>query len=308
MAAQPAIIPVEEQDLDATVVLPVFNEEGHLLEEVDRIDAGLRNSPYSYEILIIDDGSTDGTGEILDGLEGRPGIRIIRLGVNRGSGYARKVGTRAARGEVVVWTDADMTYPNDRMADLVDELGGYEQVVGARTSEQGTHRWARVPAKWFIRRLAMYLTQTDIPDLNSGFRAFRRDVALPYLHLLPTGFSCVTTITMAFLANGHPVKYVPIDYEQRAGESKFHWRRDTGRYLLQVVRMIMTFNPLRVFLPIGGLLLLAAFGKTVYDVIDKDFRISSNAVILTIVSLQIVATGLIADLVARTSGNGDRHR
>lgn len=304
-AVQPAVVSDGHQDVDVSVVLPVFNEEGHLRAEVDRISAGLRGSAYTYEILIVDDGSTDGTAAILDDLEDRDDIRVMRLAVNRGSGYARKVGTRAARGAIVVWTDADMTYPNDRIVQLVDDLDGYEQVVGARRSEAGRHRWARVPAKWFIRRLAMYLTRTRIPDLNSGFRAFRREVALPHLHLLPTGFSCVTTITMAFLANGHPIRYVPIDYEQRAGESKFHWRRDTGQYLLQVVRMIMTFNPLRVFLPIGGILLAAAFGKIVYDVIDKDFRISSNAVILTIVSLQIVATGLIADLVARVSS--DRH-
>lgn len=283
---------------DVSVVLPVHNEVGHLEQEFERIKAALDGSDHSYEIIVVDDGSSDGSADIAAALDG---VRFIGLPINRGSGYARKIGTRAARGAVVVWTDADMTYPNDRIPWLVDELGPYDQVVGARTSEQGTHRWARVPAKWFIRRLASYLSQTRIPDLNSGFRAFKRDVALPYLHLLPTGFSCVTTITMAFLSNGHPVAYVPIDYKERAGESKFHWRRDTARYVLQVVRMIMTFNPLRVFLPLGAILLLMAMAKIGYDIVDKDFRISSNAVILTIVSLQVVATGLIADLVARTS-------
>lgn len=296
--------PVHEQDVDVTVVLPVFNEAGHLFDELDRIAAGFARSTYSYEIVIVDDGSTDGTSDLLDDAAARDHVRVIHLPVNRGSGYARRIGTQAARGHVVVWTDADMTYPNDRMPELVEALDDYDQVVGARTSEQGTHRWARVPAKWFVRRLAMYLTQTQIPDLNSGFRAFRREVALPYLRLLPTGFSCVTTITMAFLSNGHPVRYVPIDYQERAGRSKFHWRRDTARYLLQVVRMIMTFNPLRVFLPLSFLLLAMALGKIGYDIVDKDFRISSNAIILTIVSLQVFATGLIADLVARMSGPG----
>lgn len=288
--------------IDVTVVLPVYNEEGHIADEVRRIQKGLDDSEYTYELLVIDDGSEDGTPGVLAELDG---FRLITLPTNRGSGYARKIGTRAARGEVVVWTDADMTYPNDEIAALVDELGDYDHVVGARTSEEGTHRWARVPAKWFIRKLASYLVRTPIPDLNSGFRAFRREVALPYLYLLPQGFSCVTTITLAFLANGHTVRYVPIEYAQRAGRSKFHWWSDTGRYILQVIRMVMTFNPLRVFLPGGGLLLLFAVGKVFYDVFDKSGRITTNAIILTIVSFQVIAIGLLADLVARVAGHHD---
>ena len=160
-----------------------------------------------------------------------------------------------------MWTDVDMTYPNDEIPQLVKELEGYDHVVGARRTEEGTKRVLRVPAKWFIRKLACYLTETDIPDLNSGLRAFRRDVAMQYVHHLPAGFSCVTTMTMSFLANGYSVKYVPIDYFPRAGESKFHWWRDTKRYLLQVVRMTLSYNPLKVFLPIGGLLLVARVGQ-----------------------------------------------
>ncbi len=281
---------------DVSVVLPVYNEAGHIRAEIDRIVAALEESHHSFELLVIDDGSDDGTSELLD--EDGP-YRLIRLASNRGSGHCRKLGTRAARGEVVVWTDADMTYPNDTIPQLVDALGDFDQVVGARRSEEGSHRWARVPAKWFIRRLACYLSSTEIPDLNSGFRAFRREVALPYLHLLPQGFSCVTTITMSFLANGHTVEYVPIDYFERAGESKFHWRADTAKYALQVVRMIMTFNPLRVFMPVGLILLALAGGKLVFDVVDKAGRITTNAIILTVVSFQIVATGLLADLMVR---------
>jgi hypothetical protein len=202
---------------------------------------------------------------------------------------------------VVVWTDADMTYPNDEIPFLVESLGDYDQVVGARTSEQGTHKAFRVPAKWFIRKLACYLSRTDIPDLNSGFRAFRRQAALPHLHLLPNGFSCVSTLTLAFLTNGLTVKYLPIEYKARAGESKFHWRRDTARYLLQVVRMITSFNPLRVFMPVGLTMLAVALGKGIYDLFAHDLRITANAIILTFTSLQLLAIGLLADLVVRVT-------
>ena len=297
--AQPV---VEPEVLDVTVVLPVYNEKGHLVEEIDRIRAALAASGKSFEILVVDDGSDDGSGEQLRTVDG---IRLLQFHQNRGSGSARKAGTRAARGRVVVWTDADMTYPNHRIPELVDELDGWDQVVGARTSEQGTAKAARVPAKWIIRRLASYLTGTRIPDLNSGLRAFRADVARQYLHLLPPGFSCVTTITMAFLANGYSVKYVPVEYRERAGTSKFHWWHDTKRYLIQVIRLVLSYNPLKIFLPLGLLLGATGVAKLVYDVVDKDFRVTTSTLVLLLATFQVLAIGLLADLVVRLAKRGD---
>jgi polyisoprenyl-phosphate glycosyltransferase len=293
MPEQPA-----SEELDVTVVLPVYNEAGHVIDEVARIRTALDSSSYSYEIVVVDDGSDDESGAELRQLDG---IRLIQFAKNRGSGSARKAGTHAARGRVVVWTDADMTYPNERIPELVKELDGHDQVVGARTSEQGTAKLARVPAKFLIRKLASYLTQTKIPDLNSGLRAFRKDVASQYLHMLPPGFSCVTTITMVFLANGYSVKYVPIEYAPRAGRSKFHWWRDTKLYLLQMVRMVLTYNPLRVFLPLALGLIVLGMGKLGYDAVDKDFRLATNTLLIFFAAFQLLVVGLLADLVVRVS-------
>ena len=290
-------------ELDVSVVLPVYNEKGHLREEIDRIRAALDASRYSYEIVVIDDGSDDGSEIELPDI---PDIRLIRHPQNRGSGAARRTGTSAARGRVVVWTDVDMTYPNDEIPQLVAQLDGYDQVVGARRSEEGTHKLFRVPAKAMIRRLASYLTETEIPDLNSGLRAFRRDVGMQYVHHLPAGFSCVTTLTMSFLANGYSVKYVPIDYSPRAGRSKFHWWRDTKRYLLQVVRMSLSYNPLKVFMPLGLLLLAGGIAKLVYDWSTRDFRLAANTLLLLFAALQVIAMGLLADLVVRVSKPRDQ--
>ncbi len=299
----PAQAAVDADDvLDVTVVLPVYNEKGHLVEEIDRIRRALAASGKTFEILVVDDGSNDGSGEQLRTIDG---IRLLQFRQNRGSGSARKAGTRAARGRVVVWTDADMTYPNERIPELVDELEGWDQVVGARTSEQGTAKAARVPAKWVIRTLASYLTETRIPDLNSGLRAFRADVARQYLHLLPPGFSCVTTITMAFLANGYSVKYVPIEYRERAGTSKFHWWRDTKRYLIQVIRLVLSYNPLKIFLPVGLLLGATGVAKLLYDIVDKDFRVATSTLVLLLATFQVLAIGLLADLVVRLAKRGD---
>ncbi len=170
---------------EVSIVLPVHNERDHLGREIERIQAAMDASPYSYEVIVVDDGSSDGSAEELAGIEG---IRLIHFSQNRGVGAARKAGTHAAEGRVVVWTDVDMTYPNDAIPQLVKELEGSDQVVGARTSEQGNAKAFRVPAKWFIRKLASYLVRMPIPDLNSGFRAFRRDVGRQYLHMLPAGF------------------------------------------------------------------------------------------------------------------------
>ena len=287
----------DDATIDVSVVLPVYNEVGHLAQEVKRIRTALETSGRSFEIIVVDDGSNDGSGEALEGI---PGIRLIRFRTNRGSGSARKAGTTAARGRVVVWTDCDLTYPNEDIPRLVDTLDeGWDQVVGARTSEQGTHRALRVPAKWLIRRLASYLTDTKIPDLNSGLRAFRRDVGTQFLHLLPTGFSCVTTITMTFLANGYSVRYVPIDYFPRAGRSKWHWWTDTRRYLLQVVRMVLMFNPLRVFGPVGLTLLGVGAGKVVYDLTTKHGRIATNTIVVLFAAGVVVMLGLLADLLVQ---------
>ncbi len=258
----------------------------------------LTDSPYTFEIIVVDDGSDDGSEVDLPAIDG---IQLIRHAHNRGSGTARRTGTTAARGRIVVWTDVDMTYPNDEIPMMVKELDGYDHIVGARRTEEGTKRFLRVPAKWFIRKLASYLTDTEIPDLNSGLRAFRRDVAMQYVHHLPSGFSCVTTLTMSFLSNGYSIKYVPIDYSPRAGTSKFHWWRDTKRYLLQVVRMSLSYNPLKVFLPLGLTFLTIGMGKLVYDWIDKDFRLAANTLLILLASLQAITVGLLADLVVRAT-------
>jgi polyisoprenyl-phosphate glycosyltransferase len=291
------LAPPETGVPDVSVVLPCYNERDHVELEVKRIRNAFEAAGMSYELICVDDGSTDGTREVLATL---PDVRVILLPRNQGSGTARRIGTQQARGRVVVWTDADMTYPNERIPELVAELDDtWDQVVGARRGEAGTYKLARVPAKWAIRKLASFLSDTDIPDLNSGLRAFKRSVAEPYLRLLPPGFSCVTTITLAFLANGHAVKYVPVDYFKRAGRSKFHPFKDAYNYIIQVLRMIMYFNPLRVLMPVGLALLSATFVKAGLDLVVHDLRVAGSTVLVGLAAFNIMAIALLADLVVR---------
>ncbi len=293
-----------EAELKVTVVLPCYNEQDHVTLEVERICAALDDSPYTYEVLAIDDKSTDATLERLHQIEAKfPHLRVVGFQTNGGSGTVRRIGSQMARGEIVVWTDADMTYPNERIPELVgflDDNPGYDQVVGARTSEKGTHKFARVPAKWTIRKLAEVLSGAQIPDLNSGLRAFRAEVAEPYYRLLPAGFSCVTTITLAFLHNQQGVGYIPIDYASRAGSSKFHPFADAYRYILQVLRMVMFWNPLKVLMPLAIGLSLLGVGKLVFDQFEAPFRLANNTVLILLSGLIIGSIALLADLIVRS--------
>ena len=279
---------------DVSVVLAAYNEASCIEEELDKIRSALDATSFSYEIIVVDDGSSDATARIVEGYER---VELIRHRVNQGSGAARKTGTLAAGGEFVVWSDVDLSYPNERIPDLVKHLQhtAADQVVGARDSERGTMKMLRVPAKYLIRKLACFLTGTPIPDLNSGLRVFRREVGLCYVDLLPKGFSCVTTITLAFLCNGHRVEYLPIRYFKRAGKSKFHPIKDTYRYITQLARMITYFEPLKIFLPLSlSLIGLGAVSSGVNLV--RTGSLQEMDIIIMMVGFLIGVLGMLADL------------
>lgn len=294
------------EDPHVTIVLPCYNEDAHVLMEIKRICAAMDGAGFSYELLAVDDASTDQTLQVLLAAEEEyPSLKVVAFRRNGGAGTVRRIGSQMARGEIVVWTDADMTYPNERIPELVRMLDtdqSIDQVVGARTTEEGTHKLLRVPAKWLIRKIAERLVNQRIPDLNSGLRAMRREVALPYLRLLPAGFSCVTTITLAFLSNQHDVAYVPIDYAKRSGVSKFKFVKDAYRYILQVLRMVMYFNPLKVLMPPALWLITIGVGKSIYDLAAHPLRIAQDTVLIFLTGLIIGSLALLADLIVRSRG------
>ena len=211
-----------------SIVIPVYNEEAAIGDDLELIRRTMDATGQPYEIIVVNDGSTDRTVEIVSS---KPDVKLIHHEQNRGTGAARTTGIRAARGGIIIMTDGDGTYPNQDMPKLLEHMEQCDMVIGARSQEQGTWKWLRAPAKWFIARLAAYLTGMKIPDLNSGFRAFKRDIALQYLNVLPTTHSWVSTITIAFLSDGYAVKYMPIDYYKRKGKSKFHPLKDTYNYI-----------------------------------------------------------------------------
>ena len=192
--------------------------------------------------------------------------------------------------------DADGSYPAAAIRDLLAYFPAYDQVNGARTSEQGTLPWLRRPAKWFIRKLAGYLTGHKIPDLNTGLKAFKRRTMLPWLWVVPDGFSCVTTMTLAFLTNGYAVKYVPVAYRPRIGRSKFHPVKDTLAYLATVLRMVLYFRPLKVFLPLSGLMIAGGVLKSVFSFLLTGSMQESDIVIM-VAGFMTCILGLLAEVI-----------
>jgi len=285
-----------------TILIPCYNEEEAIGAVIDQVDKVMRGTEHEYEILIVDDVSTDQTVARVEGKMGANSrVRLVKRSMNGGSGASRKTGLRAAKGEIVVMLDGDGTYDPETIPGMLEYFPEYDQVNGARTSEEGTYKVLRFSAKWLIRKLAIYLSGYRIPDLNTGLKAFKKDIMLKYLWVIPDGFSCVTTMTLAFLTNGYNVKYVPTRYFKRVGKSKFHPLKDTAKYLNTVVRMVVYFKPLKFFVPLSLLLLLITILSAIYTFIYIDQKIHASQVILAVSALQILVFGFIADLIVSTT-------
>lgn len=291
-----------ENDKFITILIPCYNEEEAIQGVIKNVDRTMNQTNYQYEILIVDDNSTDKSVELIkQEMRLNNKVRLFERKINKGSGASRKSGIREARGDIVVMLDGDGTYNYEDIPKMLSYFPEYDQVNGARTTEEGTYKLLRFSAKWFIRKLAIYLSGYQIPDLNTGLKAFKKDMMMKYLWVIPNGFSCVTTMTMAFLTNGYNVKYIPTKYFKRVGNSKFHPVKDTLRYLNTVIRMIIYFNPLKFFIPLSLILFFIAIGWIIYSLSFIDFKIHASQVILIIFSLQIFIFGFLADLIVSTT-------
>lgn len=280
-----------------SVVVPAYNEEGAIHSVIDQIAKAMAVTGMTFEIIVVDDGSTDGTRGLLSQ---KTGIRVVTHQTNRGYGAALKSGIRTARGDIILITDADGSYPNEEIPRLLAELDeGCEMVVGARTGALVSIPWFRRLPKRVLGALANYLSERDIPDLNSGLRTFRRDVYLRFSNLISDGFSFTTTLTLAMLCDGCEVKFIPVNYYRRTGTSKIRPVRDTLRFLLLIVRIITHFNPLRIFLPSSLLLILVGLTYGLYQVISPDHDLGEAPVLLILVGLQILFFGILADVITK---------
>lgn len=277
-----------------SIIIPVYNEEGAIASTLAAVDATMRPTGRAYEVLVVDDGSADGTAQAL----ATSGARVVRHRANRGYGASLKTGIRATSHPLIAILDADGTYPIARLPDLLSRADEADMVVGARTGASVHVPALRRPVKWLLTRAANLLSGHRIPDLNSGMRVFRRDLAERFFGLYPQGFSFTSTITLASHINGYRVEYMPIDYYRRTGASSIRPVRDTLNFFLLIVRMVVTFRPLNVFLPTAAALLVLGAVKAALDY-ARTGAFGVGAAILILTAIQIALMGLLADLVTR---------
>ena len=281
-----------------SIVIPAYNEEETIGSVIDQVISIMEKADITYEIIVVDDGSTDDTVHIIQ----ERAVQVVRHPFNKGYGAALKTGMRKAKYDTIAIIDADGTYPAEDLPELVSGIGEWDMVVGARVGEDAEIPPSRKLAKWFLTQLANYLVGTPIPDLNSGLRVFKKDIAMRFYHILPSGFSFTVTITLALLSNDYLVQYVPIRYyKKRGGKSKIKPIRDTLGFLQLIIRTVMYFAPLKIFLPVSLALFLLGIVIFLYSILVLHKLMDVTVVVTMLASIQIAAIGLLADLMDKRS-------
>jgi glycosyltransferase involved in cell wall biosynthesis len=279
-----------------SVIVPVFNEADYISQTIKSLNAILQKMDIEYEIVVVDDGSTDGSLEKIPELKN---LIVLKHRRNKGYGAAIKSGLLTAKYENICITDADGTYPLEMIPKLFSETEDSDMVVGSRTGKNVQYSWLRHIPKFFLRHYVNFITNTKVPDINSGLRIFKRSKALRFFKLYPDGFSLTTTITIAFITNGYSISFHPISYGKRVGHSKIQPIRDTLRFFQLITRLGMYFAPLKVLLPfiLGlGMLFIVSFG---YDILYlRD--ITDKSVLLLLFTLNTTFFALLADMIHKS--------
>lgn len=282
-----------------SIIIPIYNEEKGLEKTIEFFENLLQESPDS-EIIFVNDASTDGSARILNTIKDDR-IKVLNHTVNKGYGAAIKTGVKNSLGEYVALTDADGSYPNEKISVLYRRLTDEkaDMAIGTRTGTTVKIGVLRKFAKFILRKLAEYLSGEKILDLNSGLRVIKKEVVLKFLRFLPDGFSFTTTITLCCMANNYKIITEPINYYAREGKSKIRPIKDTLSFIQLIIFTIMYFNPLKIFLPLSFFLFLASVSVLLYSYFFTEKVMDITTVILFVASLQVLALGMVADLIVK---------
>jgi glycosyltransferase involved in cell wall biosynthesis len=278
-------------DRKVSIIIPAYNEADAIGDVLDKLQVPAKE--HGWEVVVVNDGSTDDTENIAE----LRGVRVITHERNKGYGASLKTAVRSVDSNVVVFMDSDGQHKPDDIMGLLKHIEDYDAVIGARTAQSHTDI-GRKPGKKVLGLFANFLAKEEIPDVNSGFRAFRRDILLRYLHLMPDSFSFSTTSTFAMLKGGHRMKWVPIVTEKRIGKSTVRQLKHGSETLMLMLRLIVLFDPLRVFLPISGLLMFLAILMTALNLLFYRMAIPASAVLFAVSAVIIFMLGLVTDQVS----------
>ncbi len=285
---------MEKKTLDLSIIIPAYNEEESISEVLRQIHQVLSDQDYSYEILVINDGSLDRTAELAE----QEGASVISHPDNIGNGASIKTGIRNARGAVLLMMDADGQHPPSMIPSLLEKMGSYDMVVGARSKSSDTdiHRDF---GNRIYNALASYMSGQRIEDLTSGFRAIRSSFARRFLYLLPNTFSYPSTITLAVLRSGGSLCYVPIVGRRRVGKSKIKIIRDGMRFITIILRVATYYSPLKIFIPVSILMFLTGLGYGLFKVLFLNTGYGPTSAMLMTVSVVIFMVGLVSEQIAQ---------
>lgn len=277
-----------------SILVPAFNEEDTLENFFKDLKHALSGIDIDYEIIVIDDGSTDNTFSVA---KNTPGVKALKHPYNKGNGAAVKTGIMNAQGEKLVIIDADGQHDPKHIPEMLKLLEKYDLVVGAReTFGIGRRGFGNI----LVSKLASYLSSINIPDLTCGFRAFRKEKMLEFITLLPNGFSLPSTSTLAFATSGYNVKFIPINANVRqGGKSSIRVTKDGVKFMVLIVRMVSLFKPLKIFTPISIFLLLAGLLWSV-KTITYSGGLSPTVVMLFLAGIFTFLFGLLTDQLAET--------
>ena len=292
--------------MTTSIIIPCYNEKNAIRDTIDCIQAVIRKSEINdVEIIAVNDGSSDGSEHVLNSLaedDQTNNLLVVHHKRNQGYGAALKTGIRRSQSDYICITDADGTYPNERIPELINQITSkdLDMVVGARIGPNVDYSKIRSIPKMILVPWVSFLCGTDVPDMNSGLRIFRRDRSLDFLKLLPDGFSFTTTITICLLRNRYAVEFTPISYAKRIGKSHIKPIRDTLRFTQLILRTGMYFAPMRLLSPLIATLTTLFTISGIYDLTVLN-NLTDKTVLLGFASLNIVMFALLADMIDKRS-------
>ncbi|MBT6052580.1 MAG: glycosyltransferase family 2 protein [Candidatus Scalindua sp.] len=282
---------MESKRTSVSVVIPAYNEKDSIKSTIRQVQEVLQD--YTYEIIVVDDGSDDGTCE----LSKDQGAKVVQHPHNIGYGRSIKSGITVTEYDTIVIVDADGTYPIERMPDLIAEYQkGFNMVVGLRTGKHYWESWLKMPLRIILKFLVEFTAGSKIPDINSGLRVFSKKDILPYFSHLCGTFSFSTSVTLAYILDGKFISYIPIKYHKRSGATKVRMLRDSLRTIQYIVQTILYYNPIKLFLCLSVGVLIVSMGLIVASAGFQMpwFFLPGYLGVLT--SIVIFSIGLLSDL------------
>lgn len=285
---------------EVSIIIPAYNEA----QTVGKIVSGIRAIHPYFEIIVIDDGSSDGTGAMASDA----GAMVYKHPYNIGNGAAIKSGIRIASGQIMVFMDADGQHDPEDLKKLIGHIPEFDMVVGARPKGDQAS-WVRALGNRIYNRLASYVSNFNIQDLTSGFRAIKSDIAHNLLYLLPNTYSYPTTLTLGVLRTGRSVTYVPVKSQARKiGKSEVKIVRDGVRFFMIITKICALYSPLRIFLPISFIMFCLGLGHYLYTFLTSG-RFTNMSALLFTTSILIFMMGLISEQISQMRferSEGDR--